>query len=177
MIVLLHVATGALAGAAAGSPLGAFVLGPVIHLVGDAIPHDDIDSVPFEVRTGVAGVLAVALVRGPLHPATVGAAAAAAPDLEHVLRVPRPGGRKIFPSHRFAGWHREGGLPVWLQLVAAGTILGALLAPGSGRAAGRRPSVTCGANWRAFPPLRVTRDRAPVRRMRVVVRGGSTQKR
>jgi hypothetical protein len=133
VIVLLHVATGALAGVAAASPLGAFVLGPVTHLVGDAIPHDDIDSVPFEVRTGVAGVLALALARGPFHPATVGAAAAAAPDLDHILRLPRPGGRKLFPSHRFAGWHREGGLPVWLQLVAAGTILGGLLAPGPAR--------------------------------------------
>jgi hypothetical protein len=57
----------------------------------------------------------------------VGTCAASAPDLEHVLPLPRPGGRKLFPSHRVRGWHREGGLPAWLQLVAAGAIAGSLL--------------------------------------------------
>jgi hypothetical protein len=52
------------------------------------------------------------------------------PDVEHVIRLPRPGGRKLFPSHRVYGWHRSGGLPTSLQLVAAGTILGALAARG-----------------------------------------------
>jgi hypothetical protein len=130
VIVSMHVAIGALAGLAARSPLRAVALGTATHLVGDWIPHDDLHSVAFEVRTGVAEVLALALVRGPLDPATVGAAAAAAPDLEHVLPLPRPGGRKLFPSHRFAGWHQEGGLPVWIQLLVAGTILARLLAPG-----------------------------------------------
>lgn len=123
----MHVATGALAGLVAGSPRRALALGTATHLMADWIPHDDLHSVRFELRTGVAEVLALALVRGPLDPATVGAAAAAAPDLEHVLRLPRPGGRKLFPSHRFAGWHREGGVPVWLQLLVAGTILAGLL--------------------------------------------------
>jgi hypothetical protein len=136
MVVSFHVATGALAGIASGSRLAALALGPLTHLVCDWIPHDDIDSVPFEVRTGVAAVLALAVVRGPLDPATVGAATAAAPDLEHILGLPRPGGRKLFPSHRVAAWHHEGGLPVWAQLVAAAAILGAILArelPASGR--------------------------------------------
>jgi hypothetical protein len=131
------VATGALAGLATGSPLAALVVGPVTHIIGDRIPHDEIDSVPFEVRTGVLGVLALAIARGPLDPATVGAAAAAAPDLEHVLRLPRPGGRQLFPSHRFDGWHRQGGIPVSVQLLAAGAILGALLTSGRGRRGGR----------------------------------------
>jgi hypothetical protein len=134
VIVSMHVATGALAGWAARSPLGALALGPVTHLIGDRIPHQDIHSVPFEVRTGVGGVLALALIRGPLDPATIGAAAAAAPDLEHIWSLPRPGGRKLFPSHRFASWHREGGVPVWLQLLVAAAILGWLLAPGGARA-------------------------------------------
>jgi hypothetical protein len=130
VIVSMHVAIGALAGLAAGSPRRALALGTATHLVGDWIPHNDLHSVAFEVRTGVAEVLALALVRGPLDPATVGAAAAAAPDLEHVLPLPRPGGRKLFPSHRYAGWHQEGGLPVWIQLLVAGMILAGLLAPG-----------------------------------------------
>ena len=75
------------------------------------------------------------LVRGPFDPATVGAVAAAAPDVEHVVRLPRPGGRKLFPSHRIAGFHRPGGIPVEAQLVIAGLLLGAVLggaAPGVG---------------------------------------------
>jgi hypothetical protein len=66
--------------------------------------------------------LALAVVRGPLHPATVGAIASAAPDLEHLVRLPRPGGRKLFPSHRFHGWHKAGGVPASAQLVAAGVL-------------------------------------------------------
>jgi hypothetical protein len=74
----------------------------------------------------------VALRRGPLAPATLGGAACAVPDVEHVLRLPRPGGRKLFPSHRFHGWHRAGGLPAWLQLVAAGVLAGLVLGRGRG---------------------------------------------
>ena len=65
-----------------------------------------------------------------LHVAT-GAAAGSAPDLEHLLRLPRPGGRKLFPSHRFRGWHRADGVPTWAQLLAAGVLLGLFLAPPS----------------------------------------------
>ncbi|HEY2939348.1 MAG TPA: hypothetical protein VGJ27_06020, partial [Gaiellaceae bacterium] len=65
--------------------------------------------------------------RGPLDPAVAGALAASAPDLEHVIRFPRPGGRKLFPSHRFRGWHRAGGLSAPLQLLLAGFLLGLLL--------------------------------------------------
>lgn len=129
VIVSLHVATGAAVGAAVGSRLGALALGPFVHLAGDLLPHQDIQSRRFEILSGVAGVLALAATRGPLDPAVVGALAASAPDLEHVLRLPRPGGRKLFPSHRRPGWHRSGGMPAWLQLLAAGTILGWLVAP------------------------------------------------
>jgi len=127
MIVSLHVASGAAVGAAAGSRPGAVALGLLAHTVGDRIPHRDIPSRRFELRSGAALLLLVAVRRGVLDPATVGAAAAAAPDLEHVLRLPRPGGRKLFPSHRFRGWHRSGGLPAWLQLLAAGVLAGLVL--------------------------------------------------
>jgi hypothetical protein len=53
VIVSLHVATGAAAGAAAGSRLSAVALGLLAHLAGDRIPHQDIDSRPFEIGTGV----------------------------------------------------------------------------------------------------------------------------
>ncbi|PWU23586.1 MAG: hypothetical protein C5B48_08360, partial [Candidatus Rokuibacteriota bacterium] len=78
--------------------------------------------------------LAVLVARlGPLHPAVIGAAAASAPDLEHVLPVPRPGGRALFPSHRVEGWHRSGGLPAHVQLLAAGLIVGGIARRGATR--------------------------------------------
>lgn len=127
MIVSMHVATGAVGGALLGSRTGAALLGPVLHFVGDRIPHQDIASRRFEIATGVAGVLALAVVRGPFDPATVGAVASAAPDVEHVLPVPRVGGRKLFPSHRRPAWHRIGGVSANVQLVVAGALLGAVL--------------------------------------------------
>lgn len=130
MIVSLHLATGALGGALVRSPVAAAALGPVLHFLGDRVPHEDIDSKGFELRCGVFGVLALAVVRGPLDPATIGAITSTAPDLEHVIRLPRPGGRKLFPSHRIPGWHRPGGLTVEAQLLIAGALFGAVLASG-----------------------------------------------
>lgn len=135
MIVSLHVATGAAAGALAGTPLRALVLGPLVHIAGDRMPHHDLGSRPFEIASGTAAVLLLGLTRGPVDPAILGALAASAPDVEHVLPLPRPGGRKLFPSHRLPGWHRPGGVSVTAQLVAAGVLLGALAAAGLGRRA------------------------------------------
>jgi hypothetical protein len=128
LIVSLHVATGGAAGALTRSRAAALALGPVLHALGDAIPHRDIPSRKFEVGSGVACALALLVRHGPLSPITIGALAASAPDLEHVL--PRLGERELFPSHRFRGWHHEGGVPAWAQLVAAGTILALLLRRG-----------------------------------------------
>jgi hypothetical protein len=84
----------------------------------------------FETLSGIGGLVLLAAARGPLDPAVVGAAAASVPDVEHVIPLPRPGGRKLFPSHRVRGWHRAGGLPASVQLLAAGALLGALAARG-----------------------------------------------
>ena len=129
MIVSVHVASGAAAGAIAGSRGRAVVVGAVLHALGDRIPHRDIHDRPFEVASGVALVFLLALVRGPLDPAVLGALASSAPDVEHIVRLPRPGGRKLYPSHRIVGWHRSGGIPAPLQLVAAGLVVGLLLRP------------------------------------------------
>jgi hypothetical protein len=126
VIVALHVATGAVAGAASRSRLAALLLGPVLHLAGDRLPHQDIRSRRFEIGSGLAGLLLLAARRGPLDPATLGAASSSAPDLEHVLPFLRPGGRKLF--HDRLGWHRSGRFPAELQLLLAGAILGALVA-------------------------------------------------
>ncbi|MEP6910031.1 MAG: hypothetical protein ABI896_06315 [Actinomycetota bacterium] len=128
MIVSLHVATGGAGGALVGSRSGALLLGLALHGLGDAIPHEDFESEGFEIRTGVAALIALAIRYGPFHPVTIGAIAASAPDLEHVIDFPRPGGRKLFPSHRVEGWHKEGGISAWAQLAAAGAILTVLLA-------------------------------------------------
>lgn len=128
MIVSLHLATGALGGALVRSPVAAAALGPVLHFFGDRVPHEDIASRRFELQCGVLGVLALAVVRGPFDAATVGALTATLPDLEHVLRLPRPGGRKLFPSHRIPGWHRPGGLTTEVQLFVAGVVFGAVIA-------------------------------------------------
>jgi hypothetical protein len=127
MIVSLHVATGGAAGAIAGSRLGALALGPVTHALGDLTPHQDIPSTAFEAASGGIGVLLLARRYGAFHAVTIGAVAASVWDIEHILRPARPGRRKLFPTHRFAGWHRRGGLPAWVQLAGAAGIIGVLL--------------------------------------------------
>jgi hypothetical protein len=133
VIVSLHVASGAAVGALAPSRRAAIALGAFMHLAGDRMPHEDIWNRRFELWSGVATLAAVALRRGLFDVATIGAAAGSAPDIEHVLRLPQPGGRKLFPSHRLRGWHRSGGVPDWAQLLAAGVLLGLVL--GGGRRA------------------------------------------
>jgi|SRR5581483_5817762 len=123
----MHVATGAVGGVAAGSRLRAVVVGLVLHGICDRTPHWDIASRRFEIRSGAALLSLLAATRGPLDPAVVGAAAAALPDLEHVVRLPRPGGRKLYPTHRVRHWHRSGGLSAELQLATAGFLVGLLL--------------------------------------------------
>jgi hypothetical protein len=123
VIVSLHVATGAAAGSLLRSRLAALALGPALHLAGDVTPHHDFRWQRFEAWSGYASLGLVAATRGPFSPATICAAAAAAPDLEHVLHTPRPGGRALFPSHRIPGLHREGGISAPAQLAIAAVLL------------------------------------------------------
>jgi hypothetical protein len=126
VIVSLHVASGAAAGAASGSRLTAILLGPILHLAGDRLPHQDIGSRRFEISSGLACLALLAGRRGLLDPATLGAAASSAPDLEHVVPLMRPHGRNLFHGRR--GWHRSGRFPTEIQLLLAGAIVGALIA-------------------------------------------------
>ena len=125
MIVSLHVATGGALGWATRSRLRAFLLGPLLHLAEDSLPHRDIRDRRFEIQSGIACLALLALRRGPFDPVTVGAAATSAPDLEHVVPRLRPGGKKLF--HRRFGWHHSGAFPTSVQLLCAGTIVGLLL--------------------------------------------------
>jgi hypothetical protein len=127
VIVALHVATGAVAGAGSRSRLAALLLGPILHLAGDRVPHEDIPSRRFEIGSGLACLLLLAARRGPLDPATLGAGASSAPDLEHVVRFLQPGGSKLFHGRR--GWHRSGRFRADLQLLLAGAIVGSLVGP------------------------------------------------
>ena len=127
MIVALHAATGATAGAAMGSSTGAALLGVPLHLLGDQVPHEDIDNIPFEVASGLFVVALLAATRGVRDPATVGAFAACAPDIEHLVPLPQPGGRKVF--HRGGGGHESRHISATLQLLLAGFLVGRLIQP------------------------------------------------
>jgi hypothetical protein len=72
VIVSLHVATGAAVGAAVGSPSRALLLGPVLHLAADRVPHQDIASRRFEMVSGVGAIALLAVRRGALDAATLG---------------------------------------------------------------------------------------------------------
>jgi hypothetical protein len=125
VIASLHVATGGLLGALSGSRLAALALGPALHLAGDRVPHEDIGSTRFEVASASFALGLLALMRGPLDPATLGGGAAAAPDLEHLVPWLGPSGRELFHGRR--GWHRSGRFRADVQLVLAGVIVGSLL--------------------------------------------------
>jgi hypothetical protein len=127
VIVSLHVATGAAGGALVGSRGKAVLVGALLHVAGDRIPHMDIRSRRFELASGVA-LLALLVARRGLDGAVIGALAASLPDVEHVVRLPRPRGRKLFPSHRYPGWHRPGRLSTATQLVLAGALVGLVVA-------------------------------------------------
>lgn len=129
MIVSLHVATGAAAGALVRSRPLALLLGPALHLTGDRVRHEDIPDLSFEIWSGIGCLALLAARRGPLDAAVLGGAAASAPDLEHIFPRLRPGGRKLF--HRVR--QRGGGISAEAQLVTAGVLLGAVLAKGAKR--------------------------------------------
>jgi hypothetical protein len=127
VIVSLHAATGATMGASVRSRSAAALLGIPLHLAGDRVPHRDIPNRHFELWSGVALVVLIAARRGVTDTATVGALATCAPDVEHLVRLPRPGGSKLLHGRR--GWHRSGPFSASAQLLLAGLLIGRLLAP------------------------------------------------
>jgi hypothetical protein len=124
VIVSLHVATGGAAGALFGSRPLALLLGPPLHVAGDRVPHEDIPDRSFEIGSGLVVLGLLAARRGPFDPAVLGGAAAAMPDLEHLVPWLRPRGEKIF--HRGGGRHGVG-ISVETQLLLAGAVLGLLV--------------------------------------------------
>jgi hypothetical protein len=112
-------------GAAVRSRTAAVLLGIPLHVAEDRVPHQDIHNRRFEIGSGLAVVALVAARRGLADSATIGAVAACAPDIEHIVRLPRPGGSKLFHGRR--GWHRSGSLSTRAQLLLAGLLTGSLL--------------------------------------------------
>jgi len=125
MIVSLHVAIGGAAGALLRSRPLALLLGPPLHVAGDRVPHEDIPDRSFEIGSGLVALALLAARRGPFDAAVLGGAAAAAPDLEHVVTWLRPRGEKVF--HRAVGRHGAG-VTAEAQLLVAGATIGWLLA-------------------------------------------------
>lgn len=160
MIVLMHLATGGLAGGVAGSRLRAAALGPLLHLACDAVPHEDIPSRFFETASGIAALLLLTRRRG-LDATTVGAAASAAPDLEHVLPLLRPRGRALFPTHRWQSPVHARCLPAWIQLTTAIVILARLCRHARIEPASSSRTLRVGATC-AWAAGRSIRDSAPL---------------
>jgi hypothetical protein len=125
VIVSLHVASGGVAGALVRSRSLALLLGPLLHVAGDRLPHEDIPDRSFEVGSGLLALGLLAARRGPFDAAVLGGAAASMPDLEHLLPWLRPRGEKLF--HRGGGRHGAG-IAAETQLLLAGSTLGWLLA-------------------------------------------------
>src|SRR4029077_7108548 len=125
MIVSLHVAIGGAAGALLRSRPLSPLLGPPLHVAGDRVPHEDIPDRSFEIGIGLVALALLAARRGPFDAAVLGGAAAAAPDLEHVVTWLRPRGEKVF--HRAVGRHGAG-VTAEAQLLVAGATVGWLLA-------------------------------------------------
>jgi hypothetical protein len=121
VIVALHAAVGSTLGSASRSRRAALALGFASHLAGDAVPHRDFSSRNFELASGLAAIALLGLRRGPTHPATLGAIAAVAPDAEHLLPLPQPGGSKLFHGRR--GWHHSGNLAPEVQFLVAAALL------------------------------------------------------
>jgi hypothetical protein len=125
MIVSLHVATGGAVGALVRSRSLALLLGPPLHLAGDRVPHEDIPDRSFEIGSGLVALGLLAARRGLFDPAVLGGAAAAMPDLEHLVPMLRWQGEKLF--HRGGGRHGFG-VSTDAQLLLAGATVGWLLA-------------------------------------------------
>jgi hypothetical protein len=104
------------------SRTAAALLGIPLHLAGDRVPHRDIPDRRFELGSGLLVVGLVARRRGLTDQATIGALTACLPDIEHIVRLPRPGGSKLFHEQR--GWHRDGRLSPRAQLLIAALLVG-----------------------------------------------------
>ena len=125
MIVALHAAIGGAAGTLTRSRVAAVALGPVLHVAADHVPHEHPEHDVWEYAGGLLTLAALARRRGVCDVSTIGAAAAVAPDLEHLVPWLRLRGRKVLHRRRRA---RDEGLSVRMQTLIAALILAPVLA-------------------------------------------------
>jgi hypothetical protein len=127
MIVALHAATGAAAGVLTRSRLAALAIGPVLHMAGDRVPHRHPAHSAWEYLAGILVIGILAERRGALDAATIGAAAAVMPDIEHVVPGLRLRGVKVFHPRPGRDRHDLTGLSARTQTLLAAVILAPLL--------------------------------------------------
>lgn len=134
MIELAHVGSGAVAGAGFRAPLHAAIAGVIVHGLLDAAPHGEMEDEQWELASTALG-LGLLLARfGARSPVFWGAVGSVLPDVEIVVPAPRPGGRRLFPTHRYDVLHSSRtplGLPAWAQAVLGGAAVGALFLAGN----------------------------------------------
>ena len=103
----------------------ALLLGPPLHVAGDHVPHEDIPDRSFEIGSGLVALGLLAARRGLFDPAVLGGAAAAMPDLEHLVPWLRLRGAEALPPRRRPA---RRGISAEAQLLLAGAVVGLLLA-------------------------------------------------
>ena len=127
-MVAFHAASGAAAGSLSRSRLAGLVAGPLLHVAADRVPHRHPRHEAWEYVTGMLVIGLLVRRRGLFDAATLGAASAVLPDLEHLVAGRC---RKLF--HPFGPERRDGaGLSVEAQLLLSATLLFPVLRrPGS----------------------------------------------
>lgn len=131
MIEIAHIATGALVGREIDGPVTAFLAGVVMHGLMDVVPHGEIHDRAWEEVSTVAGIAVLAARYGLRSPIVWGAIGSVIPDGEHVLPASIKPKQPVFPTHRIPWLHSvydELAIPAWLQVVAGGAVIGALVA-------------------------------------------------
>jgi hypothetical protein len=127
LIVAFHAASGAAAGSVSKSRLAALASGPILHVAADRVPHRHPRHDVWEYAAGAVTLGLLVRTRGLFDAATIGAIAAVAPDLEHLLPRKRQR-RKLFHNRRR---NRLGpnGLSVAAQLALSAALLAPVLRP------------------------------------------------
>jgi hypothetical protein len=129
VICAVHALVGGAVGRLAGKRPGAFAAGVATHLLGDLLPHKDLDP-KIEAPLLAATLALLAWRLGVTSPEFVGAAGGVAPDVENAAYVTglMPVGMLHFPTHIGGGtYHGPRTRSVWPQGVLAAVCLAYLL--------------------------------------------------
>lgn len=117
LMVAFHAASGAAAGAATRSRFVGVVAGPFLHVLADRIPHQHPRHGAWEYASGLLIMGLLVRRRGVLDPATIGAASAVMPDLEHLIPRSISRNRKLLHPRRNRRARQNPGVTVGTQLL------------------------------------------------------------